>query len=181
MVTNLLSPYSSTLAMQAQSDSSGCGNFIVSKFIRTIRPLSRRLSKTAPASSPGPVHHPKMGARRYTLPRVFELLTDSNSGPAGPIAVNAPAAKMLGFGTSRGSKGTLTVHHSHGRMSPSSAGVTGKPRTQRPGKSADEATKDKGKYNKSRSTPLYQPVRRELLCNSDSLESDSEGVRSAIS
>ncbi len=42
-----------------------------------------------------------------------------------------------------------------------------KPRTQRPGKSADEATKDKGKDNKSRPTPSYQPVRQELPCDSD--------------
>ena len=61
-------------------------------------------------------------------------------------------------------------------MSPSAAGVAGKPRTQRPGKSADEATKDKGKDNKSRTTPAYQPVRQELPC-----DSDSEGVRAVIS
>ncbi len=60
-------------------------------------------------------------------------------------------------------------------MSPSAAGVAGKPRTQRPGKSADEATKDKGKDNKSRPAPSYQPVRQELPC-----DSDSEGVRAVI-
>jgi hypothetical protein len=47
---------------------------------------------------------------------------------------------------------------------------------QRPGKSADKATKDKGKDNKSRPTPSYQPVRQELPC-----DSDSEGVRAVIS
>jgi hypothetical protein len=61
-------------------------------------------------------------------------------------------------------------------MSPSAAGIAGKPRTQRPGKSADEATKDKGKDNKSRPTPSYQPVRQELPC-----DSDSEGVLTVIS
>jgi hypothetical protein len=69
-----------------------------------------------------------------------------------------------------------TVDYSRGRMSPSAAGVAGKPRTQRPGKSADEATKDKGKDNKSGPTPSYQPVRQELPC-----DSDSEGVRAVIS
>jgi hypothetical protein len=133
----------------------------------------QKTEQTAPASSPGLVHHPKMGARSYTLPSVFEQPTDSNSGPAGPIAVNTPAAKIRGFGTS--SKSTLTVDHS-GRMIPSAAGVAGKPRTQRPGKSADEATKDKGKDNKPRPTPLYQPVRQELPCFSD-----SEGVCAVIS
>ncbi len=61
-------------------------------------------------------------------------------------------------------------------MRPSAAGFAGKPRTQRPGKLADEATKDKGKDNKSRPTPSYQPVRQELPCYSD-----SEGVRAVIS
>jgi hypothetical protein len=60
-------------------------------------------------------------------------------------------------------------------MSPSVAGVAGKPRTQRPGKSAHEATKDKGKDNKSSPTPSYQPVRHELPC-----DSYSEGVRAVI-
>jgi hypothetical protein len=61
-------------------------------------------------------------------------------------------------------------------MSPSAAGVAGKPRTQRLGKYADEATKDKGKDNKSGPTPSYQPVRQELPC-----DSDCEGVRAVIS
>ncbi len=101
-----------------------------------------------------------MGAESYTLLNVFESPTDSNSCPTGPIAVNAPAAKIRGFGTS--SKDTSTVDYNSGRMSPSAAGVAGKPRTQRPGKSADEATKDKGKDNTSGPTPSYQPVRQEL-------------------
>jgi hypothetical protein len=112
----------------------------------------QKTEQTASASSPGLVNHPKMGAqppqaRSYTLLSVFEPqtgVTDSNSGPTGPIAVNAPAAKIRGLGTS--CNGTSTVDHSSGRMSPSAAGA-GKPRTQRPGKSADEATKDKGKNN----------------------------------
>ena len=232
MVSNLLSPYSSTLAMHAQSDSGGCGKLIVSGFINAednkatehSRPAHQQLpligrqrrqtrsgasmargqrfsspavqsapwsyessgndvqvmlmqektEQTAPASSPGLVHHPKMGAESYTLLSVFESPTDSNSGPAGPIAVNAPAAKIRGFGTS--SKDISTADYSRGRMSPSAAGVAGKPRTQRPGKSADEATKDKGKDNMSGPTPSYQPVRQELPC-----DSDSEGVRAVIS
>lgn len=176
MVSNLLSPYSSTLAMHAQSDSGGCGKLIVSGFINAEdnKATEQKTEQTAPASSPGLVHHPKMGAESYTLLSVFESPTDSNSGPAGPIAVNAPAAKIRGFGTS--SKDISTADYSRGRMSPSAAGVAGKPRTQRPGKSADEATKDKGKDNMSGPTPSYQPVRQELPC-----DSDSEGVRAVIS
>ena len=176
MVSNLLFPYSSTLAMHAQSDFGGCGKLIVSGFINAEdnKPTEQKTEQTAPASSPGLVHHPKMGAESYTLLSVFESPTDSNSGPAGPIAVNAPAAKIRGFGTS--SKDISTADYSRGRMSPSAAGVAGKPRTQRPGKSADEATKDKGKDNMSGPTPSYQPVRQELPC-----DSDSEGVRAVIS
>jgi hypothetical protein len=176
MVSNLLSPYSSTLAMHAQSDSCGCGKLIVSGFINAEdnKATEQRPEQTALASSLGLVHHPNMGAESYTLLSVFESPTDSNSGPAGPIAVNAPAAKIRGFGTS--SKDTSTVDYSRGRMSPSAAEIAGKPRTQRPGKSADEATKDKGKDNKCKPTPSYQPVRQELPCYSD-----SEGVRAVIS
>ena len=176
MVSNLLSPYSSTLAMHAQSDSGGCGKLIVLGFINAEdnKATEQKTEQTAPASSPGLVHHPKMGAESYTLLSVFESPTDSNSGPSGPIAVNAPAAKIRGFGTS--SKDISTADYSRGRMSPSAAGVAGKPRTQRPGKSADEATKDKGKDNMSGPTPSYQPVRQELPC-----DSDSEGVRAVIS
>ena len=105
-----------------------------------------------------------MGARSYNLPSVFEPPTDSNSGPVGPIAVNAPAAKIRGLGTS--SKDISTADYSRGRMSPSAAGVAGKPRTQRPGKSADEATN----LNQG------QAVRQELPC-----DSDSERVRTVIS
>ena len=50
----------------------------------------QKTEQTALASSPGLVHHSKMGAESYTLPSAFELPTDSSSGPAGPIAVNAP-------------------------------------------------------------------------------------------
>ncbi len=139
--------------------------------LRTTRPLNEQ---TALASSPGLVHHPKMGAENYTLLSVFGSPTDSNSGPAGPIAVNAPVAKIRGFGTS--SKDTSTVDYSCGRTSPSAAGVAGKPRTQRPGKSANETTKDKGRDNKSGPAPSYQPVRRELPC-----DSDSEAVCAVIS
>ena len=123
MVSNLLSPYSSTLAKHAQSDSGGCGKLIVSGFINAednkatehSRPAHQQLpligrqrrqtrsgasmargprffspavqsapwsyesssndvqmmlmqektEQTAPASSPGLVHHPKMGAESY--------------------------------------------------------------------------------------------------------------------
>jgi hypothetical protein len=44
-------------------------------------------------SSPGLAHHPKMGVISFVLPRVFEL-SDSKLGPAGPIAVSDPAAKL---------------------------------------------------------------------------------------
>ncbi len=94
MVGNLQSTYSSTLAMHTQSDSCGCGKLIVSGFIlvnaEDNKATEQKTEQTAPAaSSPGLVHHPKMGARSYNLPSVFESQTDSNSGPAGP---NAPAA-----------------------------------------------------------------------------------------
>jgi hypothetical protein len=163
--------------MHVQSDSGGCGKLIVSGFINAEdnKATEQKTEHTAPASSPGLVHHSKMGAKSYTLPIVFEPPTDSNSGPAaGPIAVNAPAAKIQGFRTS--SKDTSTVDHSSGRKSPSAAGVAGKRRTQRPGKSADEATKDKGKDNKSKPTPSNQPIRQDLPCSSD-----SEEVREVIS
>jgi hypothetical protein len=85
--------------MQAQSDSSGCGKLIVSGFINAEdnKATEQKTEQTAPASSPGLVHYPKMGVRSYTLevtlPRFFEPPTDSNSGPAGqpgPIAANDP-------------------------------------------------------------------------------------------
>ena len=81
MVSNLLSPYSSTLAMHAQSDSGGCGKLIVSGFINAEdnKATEQKTEQTAPASSPGLVHHPKMEA--FTLLSVFESPTDSNSGP----------------------------------------------------------------------------------------------------
>ncbi len=86
--------------MQAQSDSGGCGKLIFSGFINAEdnKATEQKTEQTAPASSPGLVHHPKVGARSYTLPSVFEQLTDSNSGPAasGPIAVDGPAAKIRG-------------------------------------------------------------------------------------
>jgi hypothetical protein len=130
-------PYSSTLAMHAQSNSGGRGKLIVMGFINAEdnKATEQKTEQAAPASSPGLVHHPKMGARSYTLLSVLESPTNSNSGPAGPIAVNAPAAKIWGFRTC--SKDTSMVDHSSGRMSLSAAGVAGKPRTQRPGKSAD--------------------------------------------
>ncbi len=72
MVSNLLSP-SSTLAMQAQSDYGGCGKLIVSGFInaKDNEATEQTTELTAPASSPGFVHHPKMGGRICTLPSVF--------------------------------------------------------------------------------------------------------------
>jgi hypothetical protein len=69
MVSNFLSPYSSTLAMHAQSDSGGCGKLIVSGFIYAAdnKATEQKTGRTASASSPGLVHHPKMGAESYTL------------------------------------------------------------------------------------------------------------------
>ena len=107
----LLSPYSSTLAMHAQNDSCGCGKLIVSGFINAEddKATEQKTEQTAPASSPGLVHHPKMGAQSYTLLSVFESPTDSNSGPAGPIAVNAPAAKIRGSGLAARTPRLLTT------------------------------------------------------------------------
>jgi hypothetical protein len=53
--------------MHAQSDSGGCGKLIVSGFInaeynKATEQKTGQL-ETAPASSPGLVHHPKMGAK----------------------------------------------------------------------------------------------------------------------
>ncbi len=113
MVSNLLSPYSSTLAMRTQSDSGGCGKLFVSGFINAEdnKATEQKTGQTAPASSPGFVHHPKMGAKSYTLLSVFESPTDSNSGPgpAGPIAVNAPAAKIRGSGLAARTPRLLTT------------------------------------------------------------------------
>jgi hypothetical protein len=74
MVSNLLSPYSSTLAMHTQSDSGGCVNLIVLGIINAEdnKATEQKTEQTAPASSPGLVHHPKMGAKSYTLLNVFE-------------------------------------------------------------------------------------------------------------
>ena len=97
MVSNLLSPYSSTLAMQAQNVSGGCEKLIVLGFINTEdnEATEQKTELMALGSSPGLAHHPKtrMGVISYILPRVFEL-SDSKLGPAGPIAVNDPAAKL---------------------------------------------------------------------------------------
>jgi hypothetical protein len=73
-VSNLLSPYSSTLAMHSQSDSGRCGKLIVSGFINAEdnKATEQKTEQTAPASSPGLVRHPKMGAKSYTLLSVFE-------------------------------------------------------------------------------------------------------------
>jgi hypothetical protein len=117
MVSNLLSPYLSTLAIHAQSDSGGCGKLIILGFINAEdnKATEQKTEQTAPACSQGLVHHPKMEASSYTLTSVFDPPTDSNSGPAGPIAVNAPPAEIRGFGTS--SKDTSTVDHSSRRES----------------------------------------------------------------
>ncbi len=111
MVSNLLSPYSSTLAMHAQSDSCGCGKLIVSGFINAEdnKATEQRTEQTALASSLALVHHPNMGAESYTLLSVSESPTDSNSGPAGPIAVNAPAAKIRGLGPAARTPRLLTT------------------------------------------------------------------------
>jgi hypothetical protein len=65
VVSNLLSPYSSTLAMQAQNDSCGCGRLIVSGFINAEdNEATEQKTKMATGGStgsfPGLAHHPKM-------------------------------------------------------------------------------------------------------------------------
>jgi hypothetical protein len=113
-----------------------------------------------------------LGSCGYILPRFFEPQSDSKLGPSGPIAVNDPAAKLRGTS----SKGTpKTADLRRGRMSPSAAGVACKPRNQRPGKFTCEATKGKGKDDKSWPAPSYLPVRQVLP-----FDSDSEGARAVI-
>ena len=70
--------------MHAQSDFGGCGKLIVSGFInaKDNKTTEQKTEQTAPASSPGLVHHAKMGAESYTLLSVFESPTDSNAGRA---------------------------------------------------------------------------------------------------
>jgi hypothetical protein len=136
MVSNFLSPYSSTLAMQVQNDSGGCGKRRVSGFINAEDNKDtvhwQKTEQMALGSFPGLAHHPKMGASSYILPRVFEPPSYSKLGPAGPIAVNDPDAKLRGTS----SKGTSkTADHSSGHMSPSAAGVAGKPRSRGQGSS----------------------------------------------
>jgi hypothetical protein len=175
MVSNLLSPYSSTLAVHAQSDSGGCGKLIVSGFINAEdnKVTEQKTEQTAPASSPGLVHHPKMGTRSYTPLGVLNRRPTATQAPLDLLqsTLLQPRSGVSGLAAM-----TPRLLTGSGRISTSAAGVAGKPRTQRPGKSADEATKDKGKDNKPRQTPLYQPVFQELPC-----DSDSEGVRTVIS
>jgi hypothetical protein len=54
-VSNLLSPFSSTLAMQAQNDSCGCGKLIVSGFINAEEneTTEQKTQQMALGSSPG--------------------------------------------------------------------------------------------------------------------------------
>jgi hypothetical protein len=149
---------------------------IVLGFINTEgnEAAEQKTEQTAPGSSPGLIYHPKMGASSYIPPRVFEPQSDSELGPAGPIALNDPAAKLRGTS----SKGTSkTADHRSGRMSLSQAAarVAGKPRIQRPGKFTCEATKGKGKDNTSWQASSYLPVSQELP-----FDSDSEGARAVI-
>ncbi len=64
--------------MQAQSDSGGRGKLIVSGFINAEdnKATEQKSEQTAPASFPGLVHHPKMGAASYTPPSGFESPTE---------------------------------------------------------------------------------------------------------
>jgi hypothetical protein len=113
-----------------------------------------------------------MGAISYIFPRVIDPPSDSKLGPAGPIAVNDPAAKPRGTS----SKGTSkTADCRSGRMSPSAAGVAGKPKIQRPGEFACEAAKDTGKDDTSWPASSYLTVRQQLPS-----DSDSEGARAVI-
>jgi hypothetical protein len=59
-------------------------------------------------------------------------------------------------------------------MSPSAAGVAGKPRIQRPGKLTFEETKGKGKDDTSWPAPSYLPVQKPPF------DSDSEGACTVI-
>jgi hypothetical protein len=61
VVSNLLSPYSSTLAMQEQNDSCGCGRLILSGIINAEdNEATEQKTKMATGSFPGLTHHPKM-------------------------------------------------------------------------------------------------------------------------
>ncbi len=87
MVSNLLSPYSSTLAMHAQSDSR-CGKLIVSgyKNAEDNKATEQKTEQTAPASSPGLVHHPKMELEAI----LFHVFLNSR-----PTAIQAPLDLLL--------------------------------------------------------------------------------------
>jgi hypothetical protein len=116
-------------------------------------------------SSPGLAHYPKMELLATSFQEFLDHRKISKLGPAGPIAVNDPAAKIRGTSC----KGTPKAADRHsGRMSPSAAGVASKPRIQRPGKFTCEATKGKGKDDKSWPAPSYLAVRQELPFDSDS-------------
>ena len=151
MVSNPLSPNSSTVAMQAQDGFCRYGKLIITRFInpKDKEAIEKKAEHLALDSSPGLAHYPKMGAYSYTLPIVFEPPSYSKPGPEGgppePIAVNTHAVKPLG--TSSKSTSDLC----RGCTSPFVAGVAGKPRIQRPGESA--ATKDKAKDKRPTRSP----------------------------
>ncbi len=89
--------------------------------------------------------------------------------PAEPIAVNTPAVEPWGTGSKS------TSDNCSGCTSPFVAGITGKPRIQRPRGLANTATKDKAKDKEHRQAPSYLPVRQEQpFC------SDSEGASATI-
>jgi hypothetical protein len=70
----------------------------------------QKTEQMAVGSSPGLANHPKMGTTSCTdiLPRV-DMLPDSKLGPAGPIAVNDPAAELRGTS----SNGSVRYEVSH--------------------------------------------------------------------
>jgi hypothetical protein len=69
MVSNLLSPYSSTLAMQAQNGSGGCGKLTVSGSINAedSEATEHKTDQMALGSSPGLAHDPKMGGDKTNI------------------------------------------------------------------------------------------------------------------
>jgi hypothetical protein len=80
MVSNLLSPYSSTLRFQAQNGSGGFGKLIVWGFINAEDndATEQKTEQMALGSFPGLAHHPKMGASSYIPPRVLNSRLTAN-------------------------------------------------------------------------------------------------------
>ncbi len=82
MMSNLLSPYSRTLGMQARNDSGGCGKRTVSGFINAEdnEATEQKTKQMAVATSPGLAHHPKMGATSAPLDLLQSTIPLPSSG-----------------------------------------------------------------------------------------------------